>query len=79
MKYLPAMVMLMLISASHASMSLRDRGDVISGKGIISAPPPANPTHQRSHRVSPPQHRAEPPQPKSIWQAIKDTTGPGHR
>jgi hypothetical protein len=29
--------------------------------------------------ISPPQHRAEPPQPKSIWQAIKDTTGPGHR
>lgn len=29
--------------------------------------------------TSPPQHRAEPPHPKSIWQAIKDTTNLGTR
>jgi hypothetical protein len=34
-------------------------------------PPSVSP---RVRATSPPQHRAEPPQPKSIWQGIKDTT-----
>jgi hypothetical protein len=51
-----------------------------NGKPIAVTPTSALPAQSPSaspqvRTISPPQHRAEPPQPKSIWQAIKDTTG----
>jgi hypothetical protein len=46
-----------------------------------SAPPGQPPTVSPQVRTisPPPRHRAEPPKPKSIWQAIKDSTKPGAR
>ena len=38
---------------------------------------PASAPRGQPRSASPPPHRAEPPQPKSIWQAIKDSTKPG--
>jgi hypothetical protein len=44
-----------------------------------SAPPEQPPSISPQVRTISPRHRAEPPQPKSIWQAIKDSTKPGAR
>lgn len=46
-----------------------------------SAPPEQPPTVSQQVRTisRPPRHRAEPPQPKSIWQALKDSVKPGAR
>jgi SPOR domain len=38
-----------------------------------SAPPGQPPSVSPKVRANPPPHRAKPPQPKSIWQAIKDS------
>jgi hypothetical protein len=38
-----------------------------------SAPPGQPPSVSPKVRATPPPHRAKPPQPKSIWQAIKDS------
>jgi hypothetical protein len=40
-----------------------------------SAPPAQSPSASPQLRTTSPPHRTESPQPKSIWQAIKDTTG----
>lgn len=55
----------------------------INATPVVVAPasaPPGQPP-SRSPRVRtispPPRHRPEPPQPKSIWQAIKDSIKPG--
>lgn len=69
-------VMLKKASVPCIAVSPTAPSDVTPAVVTPASAPPGRPpsASPQARTTSPPQHRAEPPHSKSIWQAIKDTT-----